>query len=215
MPHRHLCPTAGPFEGHGHEHFQREVRAHAVVRSRHHAPFLVGNAVSHDEPLQRDDLAVDASAPVVLAVRRPHAAEIFSAYAEIYLAHRRGKVFRSPPAHYALRLRPCLPEKLARRVENTGDDQFLCHRFRGWSIFCQCCHGSPPFSTRKNRDQRLNHGRPRRTRPNYFFPIACACTIPSVHKGQILSLINSIAPDFTAVNDAFIRIPRTQILRLQ
>jgi hypothetical protein len=64
----------------------------------------------------------DTCAPVIFALRRPHAVEKFTAYAEIYLAVWCREALRSPPAFHELGLRPCLPHPLAWGVEDAGNE---------------------------------------------------------------------------------------------
>src|SRR2546425_5112376 len=63
-------------ERHGHEHLERDVRAHAVVRRGDDVPVLVREAVRLNELLPGNDLTVHARAPVVLPVRRTHAVNV-------------------------------------------------------------------------------------------------------------------------------------------
>src|SRR2546425_13190610 len=65
---------------HRYEHFHWEVRGHPVVRGRNHIPLLVRKTVCRDNPMQRNDFAIDSCAPIVLAVWGPHAEEVLAAY---------------------------------------------------------------------------------------------------------------------------------------
>src|SRR5438093_1900171 len=68
VPQRHPGLSTKLFKRYCHLHFHWDVRGHPVMRGRNHVPFLVGEAVRGDYPLQRNDLPIDACAPVVFAV---------------------------------------------------------------------------------------------------------------------------------------------------
>src|SRR5207249_5406567 len=83
--------------------------------------FLVGEAVRGDYPLQRNDLPIDACAPVVFAVWGSHAEEVLAAYAEVDFDEGCGEAFWSPPSLCSFRVCPCLPYCFAGRIEHSYD----------------------------------------------------------------------------------------------
>ena len=118
----HLRLAVLVLERHRHQHFERNFGAHPVVRRGDHVAFLISKGVRVDDPLRRDDLAVDARAPVVLSLRRSHAIEKDAAHAEVGLEDRRREASRPPPAPHLLRVRPGFPNTFLRRVEDARND---------------------------------------------------------------------------------------------
>lgn len=63
-----------------------------------------------------------------------HAVQIFTTYVQVDFDERRRKDFRSPPALHALRLCPCLPYELARRIEDARNDELSLLDFYGTGL---------------------------------------------------------------------------------
>src|SRR5438309_3725525 len=127
---RHPCVLqcdfrlALPFlEGQRDEHFQREVRAHAVIRRRHHVSLLVCEAVRVDNPLPGDDFTVHTGAPVVLALGRPHAVPEDASDPQVDGDEGGRESLRAPPLLHLTRVREGFPHAFGRCVEDPRDDE--------------------------------------------------------------------------------------------
>ncbi len=84
-----------------------------------------------------NDVAIHARAPIVLALGRAHAKEIFPPHAEIDPAGGRRETFRSPPAHQAIGIGPRFPDGFARRIQDAPDDEcFTTRKFGGTALSC-------------------------------------------------------------------------------
>src|SRR2546425_7436319 len=68
-----LCRAAMLGERHRHQRFCRVAWAHAIVRRLDRGAFLIRKGIEVDDSLRLHDLAIDASAPIVLALGRSHA----------------------------------------------------------------------------------------------------------------------------------------------
>jgi hypothetical protein len=95
------------------------------VRRRDDVAVRIRESIGEDNPLRRNDFAVDSGAPVVLPFGRAHAVEVGAAHAQIHPADRGREAFRPPPTLDELRRGPCLPDQIAGDVETAYDDQFL------------------------------------------------------------------------------------------
>src|SRR5262249_19080191 len=111
--------------------FLRPISGHSIMRRRDRITFLIRERIGVNKPLRLDDLAIDARAPKLLALGRSHTEEILAPHTKVYFAGGRREGFRSPPAHQMLRLRPCLPHQLARRVKYARDDDLSIGGVRG------------------------------------------------------------------------------------
>src|SRR5208283_532295 len=124
MPKGKPCPACLYFEGHGHEHFSREVRAHAVIGRRHHVPLFIGKTVRADNFFRFRNFPEHAGTPVVLPLRGSHTVTVGSAHPEIDPARGGREVFRSPPPHHKPGVSPYLPDEFTWGIEKAGDDEF-------------------------------------------------------------------------------------------
>src|SRR2546425_7721957 len=68
-----LCRAAMLGERQRHQRFCRVAWAHAIVRRLDRGAFLIRKGIEVDDSLRLHDLAIDASAPIVLALGRSHA----------------------------------------------------------------------------------------------------------------------------------------------
>src|SRR4029078_10909866 len=84
---------------------------------------LVGERRYEDEPLFRDDLAIDELAPHLLAVRRAEEIVEDATGLEIDLGGDHLEALRSPPLLELLCVGPCFPHAASRRIDDAGDDE--------------------------------------------------------------------------------------------
>src|SRR5712692_391474 len=133
----------------------RPVWAQTVLCRLDQVAFHIREEIGADDPLRRDDFAIDAFGPKVAALGRPHAVVKDATRAQIDLTDRRGEAVRPPPAHHALGLRPRLEHAVTRRVEDARDDDLS---FRGPRRCCgstMCCaHASSPLNDRSSTMER-------------------------------------------------------------
>lgn len=71
-----------------------------------------------------------------MTLRESHAVEKDASRTEIQFDDRDGEAFRPPPAGEMLGFGPCLPDEIARRIEDACNDEFAGHRLPGVSGSC-------------------------------------------------------------------------------
>src|SRR5512138_2619 len=162
----YLCLAILVFKYHRHQHLQRKILTHAVMRRGDNVPVLIGKRVGIYDPLRGNDFAIDARAPVVPSRRGTHTVEVPAPHAQIHFAERTCEVFRSPPAFEVLRFRPGLPDQSTRRVEHARNDKLTASGplsgFGFTDHFLSLAFNSFKYSSKRSK------------RPSHVF---CCCSI--------------------------------------
>src|SRR5882724_7551455 len=142
----HLRFASNVFKGDCDQHLEREVFAQSVVGTGNHVAVGVSERVCVNQPLRRNDFAIDSGGPIILPLGAAHAIEIFATDAQIDFGGRRRKIFWPPPLYELFRVGPRLPYKFARRVEDARDYEFRLCRLSGGTFSLFVHVSSPSFA---------------------------------------------------------------------
>src|SRR5215470_14914077 len=119
-------------EGQSIENFQWPGRA---KWSSNRIAFLICKGIDEDDPLRRNDFAINKFSPHFVAVGSPHAVVKDASRTEIQLYDARREAFGPPPSLQALRFGLRLEDELARRIEDARDNKLTLLGLRHRSIF--------------------------------------------------------------------------------
>src|SRR3989442_4842917 len=97
------------------------------------------------DPLLRNDLAIDAVLPMLLAVGRNHQRAPFSARARVQLDDRRREVFRTPPLLGVLGIGPDFPDEIERGIESALNHELTLGCCRLFICCAWCGHVCSPY----------------------------------------------------------------------
>src|SRR5262245_9220205 len=96
---------------------------------------LIREGIDEDDPLRRNDIAINKFAPHLAAVRRAHTVKENAARTEIQFFDTRLEILSPPPSLQALRLGVRLENEFAWSVEDTRDDELTTLDLRNRIIF--------------------------------------------------------------------------------